>query len=61
MQKLLNDIWSILKAAGDWYIILIRGPNGILFDIQSIVAIIISGITVLVSLCGLIWKVLRRM
>lgn len=61
MQKLLNDIWDILKAAGDWCIILIKGPNGKLFDIQSILTIIISGIALLASLVGLIWKLFRRM
>ena len=61
MQKLLIDILDILKAFGDWFIIWIVGPDGTIFDLQSILKILISGAILLWQLCKLGWKVSKQM
>lgn len=60
MLQLIKDILSVIKTGVDCYIIWIIGPDNILFDLQSILAIIISGIALLISFGSLIWKLSRR-
>lgn len=61
MLQIIQAIWETLKTIVDCCIIWVIGPDGVLFDIQSILAIIVSGITVLASLGGLIWKLSQKM
>lgn len=61
MLQIFKAICLTIKAGIDCYIIWAIGPDGVLFDLQSILAIIASGIAVLVSFGGLIWKLSRKM
>ena len=61
MLQIFESICLTIKAGIDCYIIWAIGPDGTLFDIQSILKIIASGIAVLASLSSLIWKLSRRM
>ena len=57
MQKLLCDIWSILKAFGDWWLIWTVGPDGIIFDLLSIFKILISGAALII----LLYRVIKNL
>ena len=61
MQNLPANILAILKAFGDWLIIWIIGPDGTIFDLQSIFKILVSGAILLWQLCQLGWKISRQM
>lgn len=61
MQNLPANIWAILKAFIDWLIIWIISPDGTIFDLQSILKILVSGATLLWQLCKLGWKISRQM
>lgn len=61
MQNLPANILATLKAFGDWFIIWIIGPDGTIFDLQSILKILISGAILLWQLCKLGWKISRQM
>ena len=61
MQRLLYDIWSILKALGDWWLIWAVGPDGTIFDLLSILKIIGSGIATLWLLIKFGWRLSRKM
>lgn len=54
MIEILKTIWETFKTGVDCYIIWVIGPDGILFDLLSILKIIGSGLALLVLLYRLI-------
>ena len=60
MQNLPANILAILKAFSNWFIIWIIGPDGIIFDLQSILKILISGAILLWQLCKARCKILCK-
>ena len=61
MIEIIKAALGILKTAIDCYIIWAIGPDGVLFDLLSILKIIGSGIALLISLGSLTWKLSRKM
>lgn len=61
MLQIFETVFLTIKTGIDCYIIWVVGPDGTLFDIQSILKIIASGIAVLASFGSLMWKLSRRM
>lgn len=60
MTELLKNIWEILKGLGNMYIIWLVGPEGILFDLKSILSLLISAITVIALILRVWWKWSKR-
>lgn len=61
MIEIIKAALGIFKTAIDCYIIWAIGPDGTIFDLQSIIKIIISGAILLWQLLKLEWKISRQM
>lgn len=60
-MRVLNAMWQTLKMLVDCYIIWAIGPDGVIFDLLSILKILGSGATLVCAFGAFIWKVARRM
>ena len=61
MKLIIEAFLGIIKTGADCYIIWIIGPDGILFDLISILKIIGSGISLLLAFLSLSWKYAKEM
>ena len=60
-MQILNAMWQTLKMLVDCYIIWAIGPDGVIFDLLSILKILGSGATLICAFRAFIWKVARKM